>query len=298
VQVATVVSKPSINNVTRSVSTVVDVLEFHGSDFAPTAADNRLEFSPIITCPIVVVNTTYIACNPSGDLPVGALLATVYSFGGTWTRAAVAADALLPLFEVVPRPQITTSGLSIALGTTSLVLGGSGFDPQGNNIVELSLASVPVANLTITAASATELSVTFAALNASGALVARVNSFGGWSELTPIGLVGSGVANTPQQAQSPLDPSGVLSPGASAGIGIAVAVAALLLIALLLWLFVFRKRRNNRDIELAGAVEDIGDRLDSMFSIKSSDITLSTKLGEGRFAFFFFLPPSDPIKKI
>jgi len=140
------------------------------------------------------------------------------------------------------------------------------------NSVELTVAGSPL-KCQITSATSTQIVCQIQlGDSSSGSLLAVVTAHRGSSTQTIVGSVGTG--------DSSLAPNG-LSSGASAGIAVAVVVTAFV-VALIIFL-VWRRRQQKKLEEQLRKVYEVSDEFANLFNIKSDEISLIHKLGEGSY---------------
>jgi len=173
VQVASVVAAPAVTSSTSSLAQNAPSIVIAGSGFDPTAAGNSVAFSPggaqgTVSAATSTSLTVTFTAPPSG---LGSLSAVVTSFQGSSGAAAQVAS-------IVAAPSVALVSTNIGTNAATLDVTGSGFDPMaaGNSVV---LSSGTVRS--ISAPSATLLTVVFSSPPSPGVLAATVTSFDGSS---------------------------------------------------------------------------------------------------------------------
>lgn len=165
VQVATVV--PTVNASTTAQSITANTVVITGTGFSSVAGNNTVTFNNGAVGTVTTATTTSLTVTFSTKPTVaGNLTATVTTSSqssGTAVQVAVV------------RPVVTQSSSSLALGTTTMTIAGTGFSTTaGNNTVVFSNGAVG----TVTAATATSLSISFSTVPTAGRLTAIVTTNG------------------------------------------------------------------------------------------------------------------------
>ena len=180
VQVANIVAAPTVTSSTlnRALNAPTTVtLTINGTGFdAVTPANNTVAFSTLGAAGNVTAATATALTVTFSTLPnaVGSLTAIVTTDGGT-------SGAATQVATVVAAPTVTSSTAGRALNaptTFTLTINGTGFSttPANNTVAFSTLSAVG----TVTAATATQLTVTFSTLPSGlGSLTAIVTSNGG-----------------------------------------------------------------------------------------------------------------------
>jgi hypothetical protein len=275
--IAQIVSAPALTpNTAYRVAANAPTIIITGSSFATSLNSISATLTSgnrNVSCRITATSLTRVDCSLSETLSVGPLFASIVANGGASNQAQIA--------EVVPSPTVRESGTaSIKLGATEISIIGENFnsvDPSAN-VVGLSYTGQdgPTTKAcTITSSKSTSQLLVCALssasdLNVAGSLFARVESFGGRSNWTQIGVVTelSGVAG--------------LSPGATAAI-VVVVVALLIIVvvgAVLGYRYVKGIRERNQQM--------VPKEMEYMFNIRASDLQILSKLGEGSFGAVYF----------
>jgi hypothetical protein len=164
IPVAIIVDAPTISIKSTAIGPGIQTLTIYGTGFDPDPAGNIVTFTtlgpPTGTCVSVSSDGTsmqvLLTSAPSG---VGGLSAKVNSFGGDSNTAKVA-----EVTGVTPGPSVSFNATSIPVSTTTgFVIYGNYFDATfANNTVALS----PSGTATVTAATATSLTMTLAGITA------------------------------------------------------------------------------------------------------------------------------------
>ena len=171
VQVATVVNL-SITSSTTNLAQNATQLIINGTGFSTTLGNNSVVLNSG-TATVTAATATQLTCTLAGSPSLGALNATVTVTGtGTTGPTQVA--------TIVAAPTVTLATTSLPINSTTVTIAGTGFDsstPANNTVVFNNSATG-----TVTAATATSLTVTFGSQPAAvGSLTAVVTSFGGSS---------------------------------------------------------------------------------------------------------------------
>ena len=167
VQVATVVAPPAISPSSASLAASAPNLVIAGTGFDPDPLGNSISLSSG-SGEVIFATTTSLTVMLTRPPSLGPLTASVTSFGGS-------SGANVQVATVVVAPAVTPNAASrLADSNANLVIAGTGFDPNpsGNTLV---LSS---GTYTITAATSTQLTVSFSVLPGGGSLTTVVTSFG------------------------------------------------------------------------------------------------------------------------
>ena len=185
VQVATIVAAPTVtlSNVSRAIN--APTLTITGTNFSTTAASNTVVFNNgavgTVTAATATSLTVTFNIQPSA---IGKLTAIVTSNGGSsGTAVQVAA--------IVAAPTVTLNTTSRPITATTLTITGTNFSPiAANNNVVFSNDGADGAAGTVTAATATSLTVTYTIkpLHA-GSLTAVVFTYGGSSSAVQVATI-------------------------------------------------------------------------------------------------------------
>lgn len=172
VQVATIV--PTVNPSTTAQSITANTVVINGIGFSSVAANNSVTFNNGAVGTVTGATTTSLTVTFSTKPTVaGNLTASVTTNSqnsGTAVQVAVV------------RPVVTQSATNMALGTTTMTINGTGFSTTaGDNTVVFSNGAVG----TVTAATATSLSISFSTVPSAGRLTAVVST-NGVSSGTPV----------------------------------------------------------------------------------------------------------------
>lgn len=278
VETATLASSSRQIAVNSPTLTIAGVNFADDSDFVSVVLETSSSTS--IPCPVQTSSFNAIVCLLPENLPLGVLSATVFSYGGPSVRAVVA--------EIVSAPTIRASTTdSIKPNTTELTIVGEGFstaDPATNNQAFVSyniLDASQSKRCAIVSATAQQVFCHLSAgdLNTTGSLFARVQSHGGYSNWTQIGVVGdstAAVVNAP------------IAPGIIAAI---VVVVVVLVLALIIGgVLVARYLKGLRE---RNAQQQVPKEMEYMFNIRASDLQVLSKLGGPLSDVFFFLAPAE-----
>jgi hypothetical protein len=233
-------------------------------------------------------NETFVSCALSPDAFV--------SLSGITISARIYVDDLVvnadprALFTVVPRPSVTAGSATVPVGSTLLNITGSGFDASGdasllNQVsIKVDQGSYVPCIVQVTGATASSLTCRLSSngtLAAPGGIItAIVRSFNGNSEPAAIGRIAT-----------PAPPVSAPSDGASRGdaivnntgliAGLVSAGVVLVILVVILAIVLLRRRRQLADVK--GAKQNVPAEMAAMFNIKSSDLEIVKKLGEGSF---------------
>jgi len=161
----------------------------------------------------------------------------------------------------------------MSMDENSLTITGNYFDGTGETLqvlLDLTGTAIPCA---IVSSTNTQIVCNVNLPQVAGTLSATVRSYGGASASTPI----FNVLTPESYAQL----TGTVTAGGAAGIAVAVVVAAFI-VGLILFLVWRRKRAKELEAQMR-KVYEVSDEFSSLFNIKSSDIQLLHKLGEGSY---------------
>lgn len=271
IQLGSVVPNPSIT--TSSVPTrsrTVTVVRIPGNNFAPLP--NHLQNTVTLsnaTCTITNATRTEITCSVVAPLVGSVLTAEVRTFG--------ASTGVLPILNLIDPPRVNSSTQAFAARTTSLAITGSNFEgPSAVVTLFLNARTASCRPLATSDNSTVVCSVDETVLDEIGSIFVVVDSFGGSSERTQIGVID----RTSNGTSSTVTTGGL---DTSAVIGIAVAAVAFVVIALAIAVIVVRRYKHNQDIKLRDAAMKISEEAKGLFNIKASELSVISKLGEGSF---------------
>jgi hypothetical protein len=221
--------------------------------------------------------------------PLGNLTATVTANGGPSAPAVVA--------YIVPNPTVTPTPTFVISTATTVTITGANFNPAyAQNDVILSKAGtseefpcVPAASSTATSIVCNNLNLT--SFTSTTTLLAKVRAFNSYySSPTQVANVGpeappveggNGIAN--QQ----------LAPGAIGGIiaGVAAGIILFVIIAILIARRRFRTAAKAQEEKIRKEIEhklkEMQMEMKDVFNLKASDLTITTKLGEGSYGAVF-----------
>jgi len=175
VEVANVVTAPTVTPNTTSLAINASTITINGTNFSSTASNNTVTFNQGAVGTVLFSTSSQLTVrfttNPSPPA-VGSLTAVVTTDGGTSGSAVQVAS-------IVAAPSVTSSTSSLTVSAPTITINGSGFDTTpANNSVNFNLGAAG----TVTAATSTQLTVTFTTPpNNSGSLTATVTAFGGSS---------------------------------------------------------------------------------------------------------------------
>ena len=159
---------PVVTPSSASLDTASPTLVISGANFDPTATGNVVTLSSGALGSISAASSTSLTIIFSTPPSLGPLSASVTSFGLSSGTAVVVATVRVP-------PSVSTSSATLNSTSTTLMISGANFDPDTTgNVVTLSSGTVS----SISAASATSLTVVFATQPQAGSLFASVTSFG------------------------------------------------------------------------------------------------------------------------
>jgi hypothetical protein len=252
-QIGTVIASPSISPTVLPLARSATVVKIRGSNFGVVAIDSYVTLSEG-ACTVTASTATEIHCTvTTGWFNVtGPLYANVTANYGTApqnSQVAVIVPRTLPVITLqfhffwlcflrstsCPAPTISeTDDSSIGIGSTSITVRGTGFDPDvAGNTVMVRLNDAPPTPCAVTSASATEIQCTVPAdyINDNGVVFATVTSHGGTVEASV------GVAT-----------AAPISSGAIAGIVVAVIIIVIA-IAVALILYIRRRLKVIKDIK-------------------------------------------------
>ncbi|MDX1929109.1 MAG: IPT/TIG domain-containing protein, partial [Pirellulaceae bacterium] len=166
VQVATVV--PKVTSSTANLAANANGITIYGSGFSTTAANNTVAFNNGATGNVTAATATSLTVT-FVDRPTTAGPLTVQV-----TSNSVVGASGVQVARVIP--VVTASSTNLDAGSATLTIDGFGFDPtDANNVVDFD----GEATGTVTAATATQLTVTFnTAPNTAGDLLALVTTGG------------------------------------------------------------------------------------------------------------------------
>lgn len=164
---------------------------------------------------------------------------------------------------------ITESFADIPWDETVLTIHGQNFDPVGSQ-VELTLATTTSITCDVIRATTSTIECAVSLPQIQGSLQAVVIAHSGRSAPAVVATV--------------VDPASAvqgIGGGALAGIIIAVVVVAVL--ATILVLLLIRRRKQQKKMEEMQRLFQVSDEFSGLFNIKSSEIHLISKLGEGAY---------------
>ena len=169
---------PIVTSSTNSLAINSTTLTIAGSGFDPVGS-NTVTFNNGAVGTVASASANSLTVNLT-TLPstIGSLTATVTSFGVASTTVQVA--------TIVAAPTVTLSTTNnLAINATTLTIAGTGFNTTaGNNLVTFSSGTG-----TVTSATTTQLTVTFATAPSLGNLTAIVTSFGGASTSVQVATI-------------------------------------------------------------------------------------------------------------
>jgi hypothetical protein len=259
----------------RIVAANADVVTITGTGFAenPYHKENSVIFSTGSCTEVLRATKDTIECRWTGASSSSAstLSARVFSFGGE------SSDGQVSVAKIIPPPAFTSSSseYSVALGSTSLTLRGSSFDPTQSGTTKVFVSyDISVSN-PISTACAIQTSTTdqvvcllpSGSLNKTGNLYAQVLAYGGSSNYSSVVFV--------------FDPSGQIAGG------VVGAIVGIFAIAGLVVFFLYRKRLAAFEKQRKMLESQIPKELQPLVNIKSSEIKMMHKLGEGSFGAVF-----------
>jgi hypothetical protein len=270
-------------------------VDIRGSFFAEgafAATDNAVLLSlglssATAVCNVVFATNSTIQCFISAGLSPG-IGASVYARVTTWGYSQLAY-----IGRVVPKPSISIKGDSLVSGETSILLNGTNLaDDLGSVQVRLYKGNADVnpayvycdVNLDSSTANQVvcKLPNTSLVSTPGDRVTVSIYSNGAWSNDYTVSVVAN--PGAPFSA-SPLDAS-VVGQNNTIGLAVGLSVAALaIILAIVLGIFLFRRQRRLTDIE--GEMHQVPAAFASMFNIKSSDLTIVKRLGEGSFGAVF-----------
>jgi hypothetical protein len=252
----------------------------------------RVEFLPSGTCRAFSANNTKASCLLSGDsftsIPPGFKISAKLYAGDLLVNSEAAI-----LFTVVPKPTVAVSSQVVSVGAMVLNITGSGFDPNpyGHiyNVNQVSIRinqGVYVSCAVLEGATNTSLSCAVPSndtISLPGAIItAIVRSYSGSSDPVAIGTVATlpqpiaGSEPTSLSNTSTDPPSNVTLIAVLSSVAAVIAIFAAILVVVVL-----RRRNQLRDIK--GSAQKVPAEMAAMFNIKSADLELVKKLGEGSF---------------
>lgn len=172
VQVANILAAPTVTTNTANLAQSATQLIIAGTDFSTTAANNTVVLSSG-TATVTIATATQLTCTLGGSLSLGSLTAVVTSNGG---------DSGVPVqvATVIPPPTVTVSTANLLINAPTITIAGTNFNATtpGDNTVAFNNGAVG----TVTAATATQLTVTFSTQPAAvGSLTASVTNSDGSS---------------------------------------------------------------------------------------------------------------------
>jgi hypothetical protein len=179
-QVATIVGSPTVTPNTANRAINAPTILIAGTNFSATPADNTVAFNLGATGTVTAATTTQLTVSfTTPPSTTGPLTANVTVFGGSSGATQVA--------TIVPAPTVTLNTADRAINAPTIVIAGTNFSPTpADNTVVFNLGATG----SVTAATATQLTVTFSAQpGATGSLTADVTTFGGSSGATQVATI-------------------------------------------------------------------------------------------------------------
>ncbi|MEI6235304.1 MAG: PKD domain-containing protein [Planctomycetota bacterium] len=182
VQVATITPNPTILSNVANLAQNAPTMTISGTNFSTTPNQNSVVFTTLGAAGTVTASTTTQLTVTFSTQPTatGALNANVTVFGGTTSTVQVA--------TIVPAPTLIANTSNLAQNAPTILLTGTNFSttPANNTVTFTALGAVG----TVTAATATQLTVTFTTQpNATGILNANVRVFGGTTATVQVAAI-------------------------------------------------------------------------------------------------------------
>jgi hypothetical protein len=179
-QVATIVGSPTVTPNTANRAINAPTIIIAGTNFSATPANNTIVFNLGAAGTITAATPTQLTVSfTTPPSTTGPLTANVTVFGGSSGATQVA--------TIVPAPTVTLNTADRAINAPTIVINGTNFSATpANNTVAFNLGATG----SVTAATATQLTVTFSAQpGATGPLTANVTTFGGSSGATQVATI-------------------------------------------------------------------------------------------------------------
>jgi hypothetical protein len=195
-QVATIVAPPTVTLNASNLASNAPQLIIAGTGFNATTFANNTVVLSSGTATVTAATATQLTCTLAGPPALGSLTAIVTSNGGS-------SGAAVQVATIVAPPTVTLNAANRAINAPTLIIAGTGFNATtpANNTVAFSSGTG-----TVTAATATQLTVTFSVQPSLGSLTAIVTSFGGSSgaavQVATIVAAPTVTANTANLAQN------------------------------------------------------------------------------------------------
>lgn len=285
-----VVAAPSVDASASfsKLATTATRLRIIGNGFASgnQTDQNSVIFTnfPQKVCNIVSVSNTTLTCDLAGLMfPTGLIVqASVSVYGGLAGQ--------FPTAIVVNPPRVQSSTDKILKGSSVVIIRGDGFaseTPSKTNVVTLQVdggqpflcvSQDALSNSSVITCSLENTTTT--SLEVAGAISATVRAYGGSSEATIIGIVEVPVAPT----------SSVNIVNATTDVGIvagAVVAVVVVLVAVGVVILVIVRRRMRMLKNIAGTTIDVPQEMAQLFNIKSTDLQIIRRLGEGSYGAVF-----------
>ena len=162
VQVASVT--PVVTSSAASLAASATTITISGSGFDPTASGNTVTFNGAATGTVTAATATSLTVTFATAPTAGSLTAIVMT-GGASSGAAVQVATV--------SPSVTANPATVAASATTITISGSGFDATpGNNTVVFNNGGVG----TVTASTATSLTVSYSTKPTAGSLTAVVTA--------------------------------------------------------------------------------------------------------------------------
>lgn len=276
VVIGQVVAPPRISSTssTRTLAANADRITISGSGFAPHPfhKENSVVLSAGSCTDIITATTQSIECQWTGSsTAVTTLSARVFSYGGE------SSDGEIPIAKIVSPPSFTStsSDTSFPIGSTALSFRGSSFDPSQSGTTKVLITydistpnpiSTPCTVESVTSERLT-CSVPAGSLNKTGNIYAQVLAYGGSSNFTSVAFI--------------FDPAGQIAGGVIGGVVSAFAIAGIVV------LLFYRRRVAAFERQKKMLESQIPKELQPLVNIKSSEIKMMHKLGEGSFGAVF-----------
>lgn len=273
---------------------------FAGGSFAKS--DNQVIVSiasgrVLSNCTILSASSSSLSCSFASSALVASgesVLVQVTSWGATSNFVVIG--------SVVPLPVISVSDDKLSAGNTKIVINGSNL---ADNVLDNRVraykgspgsSSPDYTSCDIVAAESSTNAIVCILANSSviantgDRLTVSVYSNGAWSTDYTAIIGGAIIINT----TTPTAPTFVPAPGQSSidntsnstGLAIGLSLAAVAIIAaIILGLVLFRRQRHLKDIK--GEMHKVPAAFASMFNVKTADLTIVKKLGEGSFGAVF-----------
>ena len=179
-QVATVVAAPTVTANTANRAINAPTITIAGTNFSTTAANDTVAFNLGAVGTVTAATTTQLTVTFSTQpTSTGPLTANVTVFGG--------ASGAVQVATVVAAPTVTANTANRAINAPTITIAGTNFSTTAaNDTVVFNLGAVG----TVTAATATQLTVTFTTQPTStGSLTANVTVFGGSSGAVQVATI-------------------------------------------------------------------------------------------------------------